>query len=92
MDERDAIRPTTPDANPVPAGPLDRRGRDGAAGAGDLLGGLGAGAGDRLGPDSAPERDAAENQNQNQHSFADVEAATDGARNYHGRGEREAGR
>ena len=36
--------------------PIDRRISDGAAGIGDMLGGLSAGAGDRLGPDQGVER------------------------------------
>ncbi len=36
--------------------PIDRRESDGEAGAGDMLGGLSAGVGDRLGPDQGIER------------------------------------
>ena len=62
-------------------GMIDRRGRDGLAGQGDMLGGLSAGVGDRLGPDA----DADERPSANQHSFAGEEPAIDAARNYHGR-------
>lgn len=79
MEERQAPRPP---ARSEPAAPLDRRGRDGATGTGDQLGGLGAGAGDRLGPD-----DDGAAATENQHSFADLEPATDSARNYHGPGD-----
>ena len=77
MDERD--RDLLPDEGQVMGTPPERRLRDGAAGAGDMLGGLGAGAGDRLGPDAAEEAfDPA-----NQHRFGDLEPATDTAHNYH---------
>ena len=62
--------------------PAERRGRDGDAGAGDMLGGLGAGAGDRLGPDAEAPFDPA-----NQHRFDDLEPATDTAHNHHPVGE-----
>ena len=43
---------------PADAGdPIDRRVSDGAAGLGDMLGGLNAGAGSRLGPDQGIERE-----------------------------------
>ena len=61
-----------------------RRARDGAAGMGDMLGGLGAGAGDRLGPDDDGEDDAEGRPSSNQHSFAGEEFSTDTARHYHG--------
>ena len=54
--------------------PLDRTEQDGAAGMGDMLGGMIAGAGGRLGPDegnTTPPMPA------NQHSFADVELPID---------------
>ena len=49
-------RPTNPsdvdaDRPAAPGDPIDRRGVDGAAGTGDMLGGLSTGAGGRLGPD-----------------------------------------
>ena len=65
------------------ADPLDRRSRDGDAGAGDMLGGLGAGAGDRLGPDFDEEDDRRAMRG-NQHSFADEEFQIDAGVNYHG--------
>jgi hypothetical protein len=53
-----------------------------------MLGGLGAGAGDRPGPD-ADESDVGDDPearpSANQHSFAGEEFATDAAHNYHGR-------
>jgi hypothetical protein len=64
--------------------PPERRGRDGEAGTGDMLGGLGAGAGDRLGP-NLDEDDPEARPSANQHSFAGEEFATDTARHYHGR-------
>ncbi len=54
--------------------PLDRTGQDGAAGMGDMLGGLSTGAGGRLGPDAA---DVTPPMSANQHSFADVELPID---------------
>ena len=56
-----AERPTNPsnvdaDRPVVPGDPIDRRGVDGAAGAGDMLGGLSTGAGGRLGPDQGVEQ------------------------------------
>ena len=80
MDER--ARDPLADPDRSVGTPPDRRLRDGAAGAGDMLGGLGAGAGDRLGPDQGEGLDPA-----NQHRFGDLEPATDTAENYHGRGE-----
>jgi hypothetical protein len=78
MEERDCDRPSDPDdAN---GSPPDRRVRDGVVGAGDMLGGLGAGAGDRLGPDADDAFDPA-----NQHRFGDMDSATDTAENDHGR-------
>ena len=65
-------------------GGSDRRARDGAAGAGDMLGGMGAGAGDRLGPDEDEEDEIESGPSPNQHSFAGEEFATDTARHYHG--------
>ena len=65
-----------PRVEPTDAAPssLDRTGQDGAAGMGDMLGGMSAGAGGRLGPDienTTPPMPA------NQHSFADVELPID---------------
>ncbi len=54
--------------------PLDRTGQHGATGMGDMLGGMSAGAGDRLGPDDA---DVTPPMPANQHSFADVELPID---------------
>ena len=68
-DEVPRIEPT--DAVPSP---LDRIGQDGAAGTGDMLGGMSTGAGGRLGPDAA---DVTPPMPANQHSFADVELPID---------------
>lgn len=54
-----AERTSTPNPNPDRADrgdPIDRRSSDGAAGAGDMLGGTTTGAGGRLGPDQGIER------------------------------------
>jgi hypothetical protein len=71
-----------------PGSPRDRRRVDGEAGRGDMLGGLNAGAGDRLGvpePDEE-ERFAAETSPMSgyQHDLDDADPATDAAQNYHG--------
>ncbi len=68
-DEVPRIEPTD-----AATSPLDRTGQDGAAGMGDMLGGMSAGAGGRLGPDdenTTPLMPA------NQHSFSDVELPID---------------
>lgn len=62
---------------------IDRRGRDGDASASEMLGGLGAGAGDRLGPDLDDEDDLRAVAG-NQHSFAAEEFQIDAGTNYHG--------
>ena len=80
MDDRQLAR--RPDLDDLVTGPLDREGRDGVAGRGDMLGGTSTGAGGRLGPDAAEDREG--QASANQHSFAGEEAATDGGRTYHG--------
>ena len=45
-----------PDRPRAPGDPIDRRISDGAAGVGDMLGGLSTGAGGRLGPDQGIEQ------------------------------------
>ncbi len=51
MTTADGWRQSSADQPDLADEAIDRRGRDGDAGAGDMLGGFGAGAGDRLGPD-----------------------------------------
>ena len=84
----------------VPRGPIDRTRSDGEAGRGDMLGGTGAGAGDRLGPDQDVEGDvttfpiaddAPGNADEaalpgvpNQHDLDAEEPRTDADQNYHG--------
>ncbi len=62
------------DPDDVATAPLDRTGQDGAAGMGDMLGGLSTGAGGRLGPDDV---ETTRPMPANQHSFADVELPGD---------------
>jgi hypothetical protein len=81
MDEAD--RTVAEDTVATVGGPSDRLARDGMAGAGDMLGGPNAGAGDRLGPEAGDQLE--ERPSPNQHSMAGAEFATDAARNYHGR-------
>jgi hypothetical protein len=71
MDDRDEVSPPAPVGAPPP---LDRQEQDGAAGAGDMLGGTSTGAGGRLGPDASPAMPA------NQHSFGDAEPVPEPAR------------
>ena len=71
------------DAGATVGGMTDRLARDGMAGAGDMVGGLNAGAGHRLGPEAGDQLE--ERPSPNQHSMAGEEFATDTARNYHGR-------
>jgi hypothetical protein len=73
MDDRDEVPPPAPVGAPPP---LDRQEQDGAAGAGDMLGGTSTGAGGRLGPDA----DAAPAMPANQHSFGDAEPVPENAR------------
>jgi hypothetical protein len=63
----------------------DRTDRDGAAGKGDMLGGLNAGAGDRLGIESDSDLHQWEPGpiSNYQHTFDDVEPRTDSATNAH---------
>ncbi len=68
-DEVPQIEPTD-----AATSPLDRTEQDGAAGMGDMLGGMSTGAGGRLGPDDA---DLTPPMPANQHSFADVELPID---------------
>jgi hypothetical protein len=84
MDSTDENIALQADRNAVNVAASDRRARDGAAGAGDMLGGLGAGAGDRLGPDDDDQDEVERRPSPNQHSFAGEEFATDTARHYHG--------
>jgi len=72
--------------NTAPAPPIDRRDRDGAAGAGDMLGGLSTGAGGTLGADPDGEQHQFDPGpiSGHQHTFEDVEPQTDAAMNYHG--------
>ena len=60
--------------------PLDRTGQDGLAGSGDMLGGMSAGAGGRLGPDVEATNLPMP---ANQHSFADVTLPVDAAADDH---------
>ena len=80
----DGERTSRDDAGATVGGATDRRVRDGMAGAGDVLGGRNAGAGDRLGPDAG--EDLERQPSPNQHSMAGEDFATDAARNYHGAG------
>ena len=80
MDRHDDGTAGGPDG--IPTGALDRTAQDGAAGAGDMLGGPSAGAGGRLGPDSSTPMPP------NQHSLDDAEFATDAGERYHGRDDR----
>lgn len=72
--------------DPAPAPPIDRRDRDGTAGAGDMLGGFSTGAGGTLGADFDGERHRFDPGpiSGHQHTFDDVEPRTDAAVNYHG--------
>ncbi len=79
----DADRTVADGVGAAVGGPSDRLARDGMAGAGDSLGGLNAGAGDRLGPDAGDQVE--ERPSANQHSMQGEDFATDAARNYHGR-------
>ena len=76
MDDRELAR--RQDLDDLVTAPLDRPGQDGAAG-------RGAGAGGRLGPDAAEDRDG--QVSANQHSFAGEEPATDAGATYHGAGD-----
>jgi hypothetical protein len=64
---------------------VERRDRDGAAGAGDMLGGLNTGAGDRLGVDEADETGAYDPGpiSGHQHDLDEGEPRTDSATTYH---------
>ena len=88
----------TPQSDPTAPspGPGDRTRSDGEAGRGDMLGGTGAGAGDRLGPDEGGERASASfpissDDDEaslpgvpNQHDLDAEEPRTDADLNYHG--------
>ncbi len=65
-----------PSSEPTDAAtaPLDRTGQGGPAGLEDMLGGMSAGAGDRLGPDDL---DTTPGMLPNQHNFADVTLPVD---------------
>ncbi len=73
MGDHDDVPRIEPDH--AAAGPLDRTAQGGLAGAGDMLGGMSAGAGGRLGPDD----EATPSMPANQHSFADVDLPVDAA-------------
>ncbi len=62
---------------------LDRQGQDGAAGNGDMLGGLSAGAGGRLGPDVATNEVATSSEGY-QRRIAEEEGAIDAEPNNDG--------
>ncbi len=72
MLDHDDVPPSEP--TDAATAPLDRTGQDGLAGLGDMLGGMSAGAGGRLGPDDS---DTTPGMPPNQHSFADVELPVD---------------
>jgi hypothetical protein len=69
MTTADGWRQSSADQPDLADEAVDRRGRAGDAGAGDMLGGLGAGARDRLGPDLDDEEARADAGNQ--HAFVE---------------------